>query len=66
MKLELDFALESIRKATPDCRAAALGVITAVVNADHSPFAKVSNVKTVLAALDTVLAENRRSQKVAQ
>lgn len=57
MKLELDFALEVIRESAPHHRAGAIGIIRNIISADYSPFRKVRNVKTVLAALETVLTE---------
>lgn len=59
MKLELDFALKIIREADGNYCAGAIGMIRSIICADYSPFAKVRNVRTVLAALDTVLAENK-------
>ncbi|MEK3836469.1 hypothetical protein [Paenibacillus sp. FSL R7-0128] len=60
MKLELDFALGVIREADGNYYAGAIGMIHAIMHADYSPFAKIYNVMTVLAALETVLTEGRR------
>ncbi|WP_342480426.1 hypothetical protein NST07_25775 [Paenibacillus sp. FSL L8-0340] len=60
MKLELNFALDIIRESNGNYYAGAIGMIRSIINADYSPFTKVRNVRTVLAALDTVLAEAGR------
>lgn len=57
MKLELDFALQVIRESSGNYYAGAIGMIHAIMRSEYSPFTKVRNVMTVLAALETVLAE---------
>lgn len=60
MKLELDFALSVIREADRNYYAGAVGMIRSIMRSDFSPFAKIRDIKTILIALDTVLAENSR------
>lgn len=60
MKLELNFALGVIRESNGNYYAGAIGMIRSIINADYSPFAKVRNIRMVLVALETVLAESDR------
>jgi hypothetical protein len=58
MKLELDFALDVIREADRNYYAGAIGMIRSIMRSDFSPFSKIRDIKTILVALDAVLAEN--------
>jgi hypothetical protein len=60
MKLELEYVIGLIRNSAPGYHAGAIGIISALMNDDCSPFQRLRNVRTVLAALETVLAENSR------
>lgn len=60
MKLERDFALGVIRKADGNYYAGAIGMIRSIMRSDFSPFSKIRDIKTILDALDMVLAETRR------
>ncbi|MNI87930.1 hypothetical protein D3C73_1451730 [compost metagenome] len=60
MKLEPNFALGVIRESNGNYYAGAIGMIRSIISESYSPFTKVRNVRTVLAALETVLAEEER------